>query len=334
MSEAPLTEPPSERLSIAERAAKRDRMEHSGRDRFGSLLRTLQAGRELPVGTAQKARYEWHPIFGRLIVAVIVVVVAWFALRAGVTVWRDNTTDTWAGPDATVQSGQRLGGCDPVNILHDDAFPTWIRYPGQHLHHGQRATTGGRGDRRERLRGDRLHQRLASPARGSSTARRGPRGRTRCSSTTRGPTRASSIDTCRTAADGSRAAHLHAARLGSRPRSARAAEHRHGRRLVHGAGDGRLAAAASAPRVDPRQASLRRQLPRPQGCPARADPEHRLRGGPLPQHRRVLGAAHGHDHDPGRHVHPRLRLLRRQDRPPDLERRGRAPPRRRGHPAR
>jgi hypothetical protein len=130
MSDAPLTEPPSERLSIEERAAKRDRMEHSGRDRFGSLLRTLQAGQELPVGTAQKARYEWHPIFGRLIVAVIVVVVAWFALRAGVTVWRDNTTDTWAGPDATVQSGQRLEGCAPVNILHDDAFPTWIRFQG------------------------------------------------------------------------------------------------------------------------------------------------------------------------------------------------------------
>jgi len=130
MSDSPLTEPPSERLSISERAAKRDRMARSGRDRYGSLLRTLQAGRELPIGTAERARYEWHPIFGRLIVGVIIVIVGWFALRAGVTIWRDNTTDTWAGPDATVQSGQRLEGCAPVNILHDDAFPTWIRYGG------------------------------------------------------------------------------------------------------------------------------------------------------------------------------------------------------------
>ena len=130
MPDSPLTEPPVERLTIAERAAKRDRMASSGRDRYGSLLRTLQAGRELPIGSAQRARYEWHPIFRRLLVAIALVVVAWFALRAGVTIWRDNTTDTWAGPDATVQSGQRLEGCAPVNVLHDDAFPTWIRYGG------------------------------------------------------------------------------------------------------------------------------------------------------------------------------------------------------------
>jgi hypothetical protein len=127
-----MSEQPGERLSISERAAKRDRMADSGRDRYSSLLRSLQAGRELPVGgTKQRTRYEWNPIFWRLIVAVIVVVVAWFAMRAGVTVWRDMTTDTWAGPDATVQSGQRLEGCPAVNILHDDAYPTWVRYGGQ-----------------------------------------------------------------------------------------------------------------------------------------------------------------------------------------------------------
>ena len=43
--------------------------------------------------------------------------------------------------------------------------------------------------------------------------------------------------------------------------------------------------------------------------------QHGLRGGPLPEHRGVLGPAHRHDHDPRRHVHPGLRLLRRQDRP-------------------
>ena len=130
MSDSPLTEPPTERLSISERAAKRDRMANSGRDRYGSLLRTLQAGQELPIGTAKRERFEVHPIFGKLIVALIVIVVTWFVLRAGVTIWRDNTTDTWSGPDRSVQSGQRLDGCPPVNILHDDAFPTWIRFQG------------------------------------------------------------------------------------------------------------------------------------------------------------------------------------------------------------
>jgi hypothetical protein len=130
MSDSPLTEPPTERLSISERAAKRDRIVNSGRDRYGSLLRTLQAGHELPVGTAKRDRFEVHPIFGKLVVAIVVIVIAWFVLRAGVTVWRDNTTDTWSGPDRNVQSGQRLDGCPPVNILHDDAFPTWIRFQG------------------------------------------------------------------------------------------------------------------------------------------------------------------------------------------------------------
>ena len=74
----------------------------------------------------------------------------------------------------------------------------------------------------------------------------------------------------------------------------------------------------------------RGELPRAQGPAARPEPQHGLRRGALPQHRRVLGAAHRDDHDPGRHLHPCLRLLRRQDRTADLERRGRAPPRGRG----
>ena len=44
-------------------------------------------------------------------------------------------------------------------------------------------------------------------------------------------------------------------------------------------------------------------------------PAHGLRGGRLPQHRRVLGEEARHLHDPGRHLHARLRLLQRQDRP-------------------
>ena len=43
-------------------------------------------------------------------------------------------------------------------------------------------------------------------------------------------------------------------------------------------------------------------------------PAHGLRGGGLPEHRRVLDAEARDGDDPGRHLHPRLRLLQRQDR--------------------
>jgi len=52
----------------------------------------------------------------------------------------------------------------------------------------------------------------------------------------------------------------------------------------------------------------------------KAETGHRVRGGTLPEHWRVLGRGegwHGHGdyHDYGRHVHARLQLLRRQDQP-------------------
>ena len=45
-----------------------------------------------------------------------------------------------------------------------------------------------------------------------------------------------------------------------------------------------------------------------------AQPRHRLRGGRLPEHRRVLGQEARHLHDHGRHLHARLRLLQRRHR--------------------
>ena len=105
-------------------------MAHSGRDRFASLVRALQAGRELPVGRVRGIRYEWHPIAWRLVRLAIVVVAVWAVARVGANVVRDNTTDTWTGPDASVQSGQRLIDCPTVNVLHDEAYPTWVRFGG------------------------------------------------------------------------------------------------------------------------------------------------------------------------------------------------------------
>ena len=96
------------------------------------------------------------------------------------------------------------------------------------------------------------------------------------------------------------------------------------------AGRRRLHRPPPPPRLDPCPDAVGRELPRPQGPAPRPRPQHGLRGGPLPEHRGVLGPAHRHDHDPGRHLHPGLRVLRGQDRPADLVRRRRAAPRRRG----
>ncbi len=56
---------------------------------------------------------------------------------------------------------------------------------------------------------------------------------------------------------------------------------------------------------------------------------NRLRGGGLPQHRRMLGKKTRDLHDHGRHLHARLRLLQRQDRPSARARSVRTPPCRR-----
>jgi hypothetical protein len=95
--------------------------------------------------------------------------------------------------------------------------------------------------------------------------------------------------------------------------------------------DGRLGHARSgATRLDQVADAVGRELPRPQGPAPRPEPQHGLRGGPLPEHRGVLGPADRDDHDPRRHLHPGLRVLRGQDRPADVVRRRRAAPRRRG----
>ena len=64
----------------------------------------------------------------------------------------------------------------------------------------------------------------------------------------------------------------------------------------------------------------RADLPPAEGDDRRRQPAHRLRGGQLPQRRRVLGARHRDLHDPRRRLHPPLRLLQREDGRADLER--------------
>ena len=62
---------------------------------------------------------------------------------------------------------------------------------------------------------------------------------------------------------------------------------------------------------------------------ARPQAQHRVRGCALPQHRRVLAPRHGDLHDPRRHLHARLHLLRGGARPAGNARHRRAAPRRR-----
>ena len=58
-----------------------------------------------------------------------------------------------------------------------------------------------------------------------------------------------------------------------------------------------------------------RDVPRRPRHGGRAPPEHRLRGGALPQHLRVLERGHRDLHDPGGRLHAPLRLLQREERP-------------------
>jgi hypothetical protein len=106
-------------------------MQHAGRDRYSSLLRTLQAGQELPWRQAGRGRrLVWHPIAGTLLRVLIIGLLLYLAVTAGLGILRDNRIDTWSGPDASVTSGQRLADCPLVGSVRDDLFPNWIRYDG------------------------------------------------------------------------------------------------------------------------------------------------------------------------------------------------------------
>ena len=106
-------------------------MQQAGRDRYSSLVRTLQAGQELPWQSTRKGRrLEWHPVAGTLLRVIIIVVLLYVAITAGLGLWREGRVDTWSGPDSSVTSGQRLADCPLVGSVRDDIFPNWIRFDG------------------------------------------------------------------------------------------------------------------------------------------------------------------------------------------------------------
>lgn len=125
-----MTDPPHSRSrpSISERAAKRDRLDHDGRDRYSSLVRALQAGREVPAGRTREASLKWHPVVWTLLRLALVAAALYVIGLVGWNWWRDQQVDTWQGPGGLVQSGQRLEGCLAANVQHDDVMPTWVRF--------------------------------------------------------------------------------------------------------------------------------------------------------------------------------------------------------------
>ncbi len=130
-SSVPPTEDRSARPSIAERAARRDEMQTQGRDRYSSLLRSLQAGHELPIHRhGGRLAIDWNPVLWTLLKVAAVVIVAYVVIRVGTQWWRESTVVTWSGPDATVQSGVRLADCPVIDHIRVDDFPSWVTYGG------------------------------------------------------------------------------------------------------------------------------------------------------------------------------------------------------------
>lgn len=124
------------RPSIRERAARRGTLDERGRDRYDSLLRHLQAGRELPVQPRRGRRWRFggldiDPSGPRLVALALIVAIGWGLASLVVEAFRRDAVDTWSGPDATVQSGQRLPSCPGVIERPDVAFPSWIRFDGR-----------------------------------------------------------------------------------------------------------------------------------------------------------------------------------------------------------
>jgi len=106
-------------------------MDSSGPDRYSSLLHTLRAGREIAVQPRTRQRLEWHPVAAKMLIAAAVLVAAYLVATTGYRLLRERSLDTWAGPDATVQSGQRLDGCPLANVRdYDAAYPNWVRFGG------------------------------------------------------------------------------------------------------------------------------------------------------------------------------------------------------------
>jgi hypothetical protein len=126
--------PEARRPSIDERRARRAELDAAGRDRYESLLRHLQAGRELPITPRRSRRFlggiEIHPVARRILAVSAIVVALILGAMLVTSRIRADQVDTWSGPDASVQSGINLEGCDLSGYDDNGVFPGWIRFGG------------------------------------------------------------------------------------------------------------------------------------------------------------------------------------------------------------
>ncbi len=129
-----MTRPPprEHRLSMEERAERRDWVLSRGRDRFSALLRVLQGGQQLPIEPRRRIDdVDWERVRWIVFKVALGLAVLFGLGLVGYSIWRDAKVDTWSGPDASVQSGQRLRDCLVVNRLPaDETLPSWVRFEG------------------------------------------------------------------------------------------------------------------------------------------------------------------------------------------------------------
>ncbi len=111
------------------------------RDRYGSLMESLRAGDAGAEGATSRPAAPppphrgvaatwrgWHPVARTFLVVAIAVALGYVALLFTNEFLRGSRVDTWAGPDASVQSGLALAACPPAEGLGDAVFPSWVRY--------------------------------------------------------------------------------------------------------------------------------------------------------------------------------------------------------------
>jgi hypothetical protein len=114
-------------------------------DRYDSLIRHLQAGREVPLQPRPRRRFGLgiHQVARPIVTAALAFVVAWIGAIAVTDYVRYGVVDTWEGPTTTVESGHRLADCPNVPFLEDVYFPAWIRFDGQVFGWTERTTPIG-----------------------------------------------------------------------------------------------------------------------------------------------------------------------------------------------
>lgn len=122
---------PGGRVSIAERAARRQYLEQHGYDSPQGLAAYLRGDRD--GGHVRRSRWSlvFHPVARKLVLAFLVAAGVYLAATFVAAQLREVRVDTWtgpSGPDASVQSGMRLEGCAEFRRTDDPVFPNWIRF--------------------------------------------------------------------------------------------------------------------------------------------------------------------------------------------------------------